>query len=139
MLMSKVRGPTRDTLQTKNERSKQKKMRCKQKGFVANKKRTLQTISERCKQKRCAANKKGTASNKKDWCAANKKGNHCKQKREPLQTKKQTPQREEELLNAGVRCSKKTTHIMRCMVLSSCYDPAKIRYFLFKFEFAFDL
>ena len=49
------------------------------------------------------------------------RGTRCKQKREPLQikktgalqTKKQKPQRrKEDLLNAGVRCNKKTTQIM---------------------------
>ena len=64
-----LRWPTRDTLQTK-------KKRCKQKRNAANKKETLQTKKKRCKQKRNAANKKETLQTKKK---------RCKQKREPLQ------------------------------------------------------
>ena len=71
-----VRWPTRDTLQTK-------KKRCKQKRNAANKKETLQTKKKRCKQKRNAANKKGiNAANKTGTLQTRKK--RCKQKREPL-------------------------------------------------------
>ena len=73
-----LRWPTRDTLQTK-------KNRCKQKRNAANKKETLQTKKKRCKQKRNAANKKetlqtkkGTAANIKKKNAANKKKERCK-------------------------------------------------------------
>ena len=86
-----VRWPTRDMLQTKNDRCKQKrcdankkrwlqtkKMRCKQKTIAANKKRSLQTKKMRCKQKTMAANKKDALQTKNDRCkqkrcAANKK------------------------------------------------------------------
>ena len=80
-----LRWPTRDMLQTKKDRCKQKrcaanknrslqtkKMRCKQKTIAANKKDALQTKNDRCKQKRCAANKKRLLQTKKG-CAANKK------------------------------------------------------------------
>ena len=50
-IITLVRWPTRDTLQTKNDR-------CKQKRCAANKKRSLQTKKMRCKQKTIAANKK---------------------------------------------------------------------------------
>ena len=53
-----LRWPTRDTLQTK-------KKRCKQKRNAANKNETLQTEKKRCKQKRNAANKKETLQTKK--------------------------------------------------------------------------
>ena len=56
-----LRWPTRDTLQTKNQR-------CKQKPNTANKKETLQTRKKRCKQKRNAANKKETLQIKKVRC-----------------------------------------------------------------------
>ena len=74
-----LRWPTRDTLQTK-------KKRCKQKRNAANKNETLQTKKKRCKQKRNAANKQGTLQTKKKRCkqkrsAANKKGNRCKYKK----------------------------------------------------------
>ena len=61
----RIRWPTRDTLQTK-------KMRCKQKTIAANKKGALQTKNGRCKQKRCAANKKRSLqTKKKNRCNSN--------------------------------------------------------------------
>ena len=68
-----LRWPTRDTLQTK-------KKRCKQKRNAANKTETLQTKKKCCKQKRNAANKKERCKQKRN--TANKK--------EVLQTKKGT-------------------------------------------------
>ena len=49
------------------------------KGHAANKKRSLQTKNDRCKQKRCAANKKRSLQTKKMRCK--QKNDRCKQKR----------------------------------------------------------
>ena len=65
--LDNLRWPTRDTLQTK-------KIRCKQKRNAANKKGTLQTKKKRCKQKRNAANKKEALQTKKGTAANIKKG-----------------------------------------------------------------
>ena len=53
---------------------------------IAHKGHAAKKNKDRCKQK-------SNAANKKDWWAANKKGNHCNQKREPLESKKEKPQR----------------------------------------------
>ena len=59
-----------------------------------------------------AANKKGPLKTKKRTLQTNLREMRCKQKSEPLETKKQNPQRrEEELRNLGDRCNKENkTH-----------------------------
>ena len=87
LMIIMLRWPTRDTLQTKKKRWKQKRnaankketlqtkeKRRKQKRNAANKKETLQTKKKRCKQKRSAANKKETLQTKKGTAANMKKG-----------------------------------------------------------------
>ena len=95
-IMGKLRWPTRDMLQTK-------KTRCKQKRNAANKKEMLQTKEKRCKQKRHAANKKETLQTKKKCC---KQKRNAANKKETLQTKKKRCKQTRNAAN-------KNEHIMR--------------------------
>ena len=107
-LIAFVRWPTRDMLQTK-------KKRCKQKRNAANKKETLQTKKKRCKQKRNAANKnercklKSTLQIKNENCnlkmyAANNRN---------AVNKKRTLQIKNERCKQETNAANKKEHIMR--------------------------
>ena len=89
-----IRWSTRDMLQTK-------KKRCKQKRNAANKKETLQTKRKRCKQKRNAANKKETLQTKKKRC---KQKRNAANKKETLQIKKYAAKKKRELQIKDLCC-----------------------------------
>ena len=91
---SVLRWPTRDMLQTK-------KKRCKQKRNAANKKSTLQIKKKRCKQKRNAANKKCTLQIKKVRC---KQKRNAANKKITLQIKKYAANKKTYAANKNERC-----------------------------------